>query len=54
MYRYGTALGESVEMFEFKEPDAPAGLSAYMFSDRFVRKIQPFLAGLYRLNPVDP
>lgn len=41
---FRTALGESVEMYEFKDTEGSAGLSAYMFSDRFVRKIQLFLA----------
>ena len=41
---FKTALGETVELYEMNEPDGPAGLSAYMFSERFWRKMRPFIA----------
>ena len=36
--------GDEVEMFTYEHPDGPSGLSGYMFSDRFVRKMLPLIA----------
>jgi hypothetical protein len=36
--------GDEVEMFKYEHPDGPSGLSGYMFSDRFVRKMLPLIA----------
>ena len=35
---------DEVEMFTYEHPDGPSGLSGYMFSDRFVRKMLPLIA----------
>ena len=43
--QFKDALGHVVEIYEWKDPSVgPAGLSGYMISDRFVRKILPFMA----------
>ena len=36
--------GDEVEMYTYEHPDGPSGLSGYMFSDRFVRKMLPLIA----------
>ena len=41
---FRTALGDVVELYEYNEPKSPSGLSGYLVSDRFVRKIQALVA----------
>ena len=41
---FRTALGDEVELYEYNEPKSPSGLSGYLVSDRFVRKMQALVA----------
>ena len=51
MSAFTSERGDEVEMFTYEHPDGPSGLSGYMFSDRFVRKMLPLIAS--RADMVD-